>query len=409
MSVGRLTELQKQIAQLETEIVRSRSAQEESAGLSLFAQDIVQTLREPLLVLDSQLRVLSANPAFYRVFETDPVVTEGVRLYEVGNHQWDIPRLRRLLEEVLPQHKAVEDFEVDHLFPGIGRRVMALNARQLDDVQMILVAIEDVTEKKLAMEELRHERNHLESKVEERTAELEQAVSSLEKLNVELDGYASSVSHDLRGSMAVIEGASMALRDLARLPESERLYSDIDEIAEIISSGVEKAELLMTDLLSLAVAGQAPAELAEVDIREVVQGVQGEVSERFKDRDIRFEVDDELGRLKANPTHIYQLFWNLISNAVVHNENPSPSVKVEYLGAVEAGGHRYVVRDNGSGIPPEDLEKIFIPFFKGKDGDTGIGLATVEKVVTTYGGVIRAYNDDGACFEFVIRDYDSAS
>src|SRR5580700_11153497 len=95
------------------------------------AESIVETVREPLVVLDGQLRVLRVNRSFYQAFGVQPEETEGRLLYDLGNRQWDIPRLRTLLEEILPQHTTVDDFEVEHAFPSIGRRVMLLNARRI--------------------------------------------------------------------------------------------------------------------------------------------------------------------------------------------------------------------------------------------------------------------------------------
>ena len=117
------------------------------------------------------------------------------------------------------------------------------------------------------------------------------------------------------------------------------------------------------------------------------------------------KVGDDLGSVRANPTHIYQIFANLISNAIKHNDNENPVIEVSCLGDDEEGLHRYLIRDNGSGIPPEDLGRIFLPFVRGKTGETGIGLTTVEKIVAVYSGEIRAYNDNGACFELTLKDY----
>ncbi|MGE5172831.1 MAG: PAS domain-containing protein, partial [Betaproteobacteria bacterium] len=117
-----------------------------------FADAIVETAREPLVVLDADLRVLRANKAFYKTFGVSPGGTEKRPIYELGNRQWDIPALRDLLEKVLPGNTVVHDFPVDHEFPGIGRRTMLLNARTIVQqgalTRTILLAIEDVTERK---------------------------------------------------------------------------------------------------------------------------------------------------------------------------------------------------------------------------------------------------------------------
>jgi PAS domain S-box-containing protein len=128
---------------------RAEQARDEALA---YARGIVETVREPLVVLDGQLRVLSANLAFYRSFGVAAPDTEGRLLYDLGNGQWNIPRLRTLLEEILPQRSAFEAFEVDHDFPGVGRRTMLLNARKLRqaDTERILLAVEDVTERRRA-------------------------------------------------------------------------------------------------------------------------------------------------------------------------------------------------------------------------------------------------------------------
>ncbi len=119
------------------------------AGMDFF-QGIVQTVREPLVVLDDRLHVVSANSAFYQAFATEPARTEGTLIYELGNRQWDIPELRRLLEDVLPSQTTMTDFAVEHEFPRIGRRKFMLNARRLQfqdkEPGLILLAMEDITE-----------------------------------------------------------------------------------------------------------------------------------------------------------------------------------------------------------------------------------------------------------------------
>jgi PAS domain S-box-containing protein len=132
-----------------------------------FAEGIVETVREPLVVLDSDLRVRTANRSFYRVFHVSPTETEGQSFFALGNGQWDIPRLRELLEDILPRDAHFDDFQVDHEFEGIGRRSMVLNARRLTSADgqpgQVLLAIEDATERlraaeALALSEIRYRR-----------------------------------------------------------------------------------------------------------------------------------------------------------------------------------------------------------------------------------------------------------
>ena len=122
-----------------------------------YAQNIVDTVREPLLILDATLRVQSANRAFYQTFHVSPGETEGRLIYELGNGQWDIPDLRTLLEDIVPKSSVFDDFELEHTFPVIGRRVMLLNARKLQAGQhgeLLVLAMEDVTARRSAEEAL---------------------------------------------------------------------------------------------------------------------------------------------------------------------------------------------------------------------------------------------------------------
>ena len=121
-----------------------------------FADSIIDTMRDPLLVLDGGLRVVRASREFCRTFGVTPEDTEGRLVYELGNRQWDIPRLRTLLEEILPQNTTFRDYEVEHVFEHIGRKIMLLNARRLyreqNKTDQILLVIEDVTERRDAEE-----------------------------------------------------------------------------------------------------------------------------------------------------------------------------------------------------------------------------------------------------------------
>ena len=146
--------------------VTERTEREQLVRAALtHAEHIFATVREPLVVLDRDLCVRSANRSFYKTFEVSREETEDRPLFALGNHQWDIPRLRDLLERVLPENETFDDFSVDHDFPGIGHRHMVLNARRLppwggQDAQ-ILLAIEDLTPKKRAEEALRRNEKRL--------------------------------------------------------------------------------------------------------------------------------------------------------------------------------------------------------------------------------------------------------
>ena len=164
--VYELTELRSQNAALKKSITGSISAELAAEESSCYAESIVETVREPLLVLNADLKIISANRNFYRTFKVAPGETIGSFIYNLGNKQWDIPKLRELLEEVLPEKEAFDDFEVTHDFQDIGHKIMLLNARQIyrKDIgtKMILLAIEDITERREIENGLERARKELE-------------------------------------------------------------------------------------------------------------------------------------------------------------------------------------------------------------------------------------------------------
>src|SRR6186713_611835 len=139
------------------DVTQRRRSEADLKAIETYAQNIVDTVREPLLILDATLRVRSANRAFYQTFHVSPEETEGRLIYELGNGQWDIPDLRTLLEDIVPTSSVFDDFELEHTFPAIGRRVMLLNARKLKaghHGELLVLAMEDVTARKRAEEAL---------------------------------------------------------------------------------------------------------------------------------------------------------------------------------------------------------------------------------------------------------------
>jgi two-component system CheB/CheR fusion protein len=139
-----------------SEVTALKEVEDEARVARDYAQSIVDTVREPLVVLNGKFEVISASRSFYATFQVKPEETQGQVLYTLGNRQWDIPILHELLETVLPENTSFENFEIEHAFPGIGHRTMLLNARRIPNVagstQLILLAIEDITDRKVAEE-----------------------------------------------------------------------------------------------------------------------------------------------------------------------------------------------------------------------------------------------------------------
>jgi two-component sensor histidine kinase len=151
-----------------------------------FAQAIIDTVREPLLVLDQNLRVIAASRSFYRTFKVSRDDTEGKLLYTLGDGQWDIPKLRLLLEKIIPEHGAMEDYEVEHEFPDIGPRTMCLNAREVfyeeGSHRTILLGIEDFTAHRVLereKDELLRQKEVLLEEIQHRIANSLQIIASI--------------------------------------------------------------------------------------------------------------------------------------------------------------------------------------------------------------------------------------
>jgi len=152
--ISELSEPRQRTVELEASEAQRKRAEQVIQEAWEYAESIVATVREPLLVLDADLRVITANKSFYQTFQVTPEKTENRLLYDIGDRQWDIPKLRELLEKILPKNTVFNDFEIEYDFPTIGRRTMLLNARRIyregNKTQTILLAIEDITERKKA-------------------------------------------------------------------------------------------------------------------------------------------------------------------------------------------------------------------------------------------------------------------
>ncbi len=233
--------------------------------------------------------------------------------------------------------------------------------------------------------------------------ELRTAQDELVRINAELDGYAHTVSHDLKGPLTSIMLANQALERLLDGDETPARNEKINQVLHMMLNSTEKANAHINCLLALAEAGQNPAIVEEVNLNAIVHRILEEHRGDIDDHRAGVQIDD-LGFLHADPTHIYQLLANLIGNAFDHNTRLDLDIEVRRLEDRE-GAHRFLIRDNGQGIAKGDLQRIFEPFYKAGATGTGIGLATARRIVDVYGGEIFAYNDHGACFEFSLYDW----
>lgn len=218
----------------------------------LFAEDIVDTIREPLLVLESDLKIAFANNSFYRTFAVTPQETEGRYLFDLGNRQWDIPKLHKLLEKVITQNAVFKDFEVEHEFENIGKRIMHMNARRLDQKKnprtFILLAISDVTEKICMERNLREYKDHLEELVLYRSNKLADLNKKLseekEWLKITLRSIGDAViATDIDGRITLINHAAQALIGCSHKSASGQPLSEIVHLVD------EKSHSRVTNLV----------------------------------------------------------------------------------------------------------------------------------------------------------------
>jgi signal transduction histidine kinase len=273
-------------------------------------------------------------------------------------------------------------------------------------------------ERERSEELARKQRRRLELIISERTAELtetnerlrqeivvhEKTDADLKRRNAELASFAHTVSHDLKGPLSVIQSASDTLSLIFdQSPKGDPAHEA--ELAQIIARNTGKAAALIEDVLTLAEAGQVPADVTDVYINELLDMIREEKASEIGEGNISFEITGDMGTIVASRTQMYQIFSNLVANMIQHNNSDIPVIRIESV-EVEPPQHRYVISDNGSGIDDEDIAKVFEPFYKGKAGQTGIGLSTVGKLVGIYGGQISASNDNGARFEMTIADYE---
>src|SRR5271154_694121 len=236
------------------DVTERRRSEADLKAIETYAQNIVDTVREPLLILDTTLRVRSANRAFYQTFQVSLEETEDRLIYELGNGQWDIPVLRNLLEDIVPLSSVFDDFEWEHNFPVIGRRVMLLNARKLQaghHGELLVLAMEDVTERRRSEEEV--------AKAKE-AAETANRTKSL---------FLANMSHELRTPLNGIIGFAEFLVDgkPGTVNPKQREY-----LEDILNSGRHLLQLI-GDILDITKEGTGEMGLnpQRFSLRETIQ------------------------------------------------------------------------------------------------------------------------------------------
>jgi two-component system CheB/CheR fusion protein len=350
--------------------------------VSEFAESVINTVREPLISLDQDLRVVTVSRSFYEFFKVKPEETLGQLIYDLGNKQWDIPKLRELLETILPQKATFDNYEVEHDFATIGRRVMLLNARQIQRVwgkeRIILLAIEDIT----ARREIENGLNKAHDELTELAAELKRTARVKSE-------FLANMSHELRTPLNSINGFSEVLYDetFGPLNEKQKKY-----VTNVLTSGKHLLALInqILDMAKLE-AGKMQLSLSRLPMKSLLHEISLLVADMVSKKNLRMvlEIAEDLPDIEADELKTKEIIYNLLSNAVKYTpEGGSIGMRAKRA----AAEIEIVVWDTGVGIAEENMLKIFEGFFRVDTPysrvteGTGLGLPLSRKLVELHGG-----------------------
>jgi signal transduction histidine kinase len=348
--------------------------------------DIIDTVREPLIVLDAEFRVTQANRAFFDTFRVEPEDTIGHVLFTLGDGQWDIAPLRELLRDKLAVEPQLNDFDVDHVFPGIGRKIMLLNARLVsqgpDLPRIILLAIEDITARRFT--EWRLAEQHRE----------------LERSNAALDEFASVASHDLQEPLRKIVSFGELLNASAgaALEGTARGY-----LARMLSAAA-RMRTLVSDVLLYAQVTTRVHPFVRTDLARVARDVIADLETSIAESGGRVELG-EMCVIDADALQMRQLLQNLLGNALKYRKKDTPPIV--RLASTNGGPHCAItVADNGIGFNEKHSGKMFGMFVRlhgrAEYAGSGIGLAICRKIVERHSGTIAATSTPGAGATFTV-------
>jgi signal transduction histidine kinase/CheY-like chemotaxis protein len=373
------------------DVTERRRSEADLRAIETYAQDIVDTVREPLLILDTTLRVQSGNRAFYSTFQVSPDETENRLIYELGNGQWDIPALRTLLEDIVPKSSVFNDFELEHDFPALGRRVMLLNARKLQaghHGELLVLAMEDVTERRRAEEEVA------------KAKEASEAANKTKSL------FLANMSHELRTPLNAIVGYSEMLQEEA---VERDLHSFEEDLGKIINAGRQLLGLI-NDILDLSKieAGKMDLYLENFDLKELIEDVAGTIQPMVSKNANVLNIESRagLGDMRGDQVKVRHALFNLLSNAAKFTRDGVITLTSERQLMDGSEWVVFEVKDTGIGLSDEQVLCLFQDFTQAdasttrKFGGTGLGLALTRRFCQMMGGdvTVRSVPGEGSVF-----------
>jgi two-component system CheB/CheR fusion protein len=370
---------------------------EQAEKLNKYSETIIATIHNPMLVLDRELHIKSANTPFYKQFEIHEKA-EGRKLSTLQNNQWKIPQLLKLLGELSQKKNAVYNVELTHHFKGLGEKILLVNAqltKKDNNEQLIVLVLEDITE-----------RAELRNKEKKLLDELQVANTTLKEVNNELTSFNYVSSHDLQEPLRKIK----TFVKLILNEERDGLSDTAINYFKRIEKSANKMQFLIEDLLAYSHISFKDRKFEKIDIREVVEEIKKEFSETIKDKNASIETG-ELLHAKAISFQFHQLLFNLIGNALKYSDPGRPphilinskiakGNKLPYPDLIPGAQYCHIsISDNGIGFASKYKERIFNVFErlhdKGKYEGTGIGLAICKKIVNNHKGFISATSEEG--------------